>query len=112
MISRSTAPNSYCAGSVENVRMGEFGKKPASVDRHPTILFAPDDTLPLDVDGSIKPKFAPTSPPARLFAPLPVTEVVSVQVIARPHEDLGGILTFTKAAASPAKTNTSKSDGA
>ena len=27
--------------------------------------------------------------------------VVSVQVIPRPHEDLGGILSFTKAAAAP-----------
>jgi ethanolamine utilization protein EutM len=42
-----------------------------------------------------------------------IGEVVSVQVIARPHEDLGGILTFTKAAAAaPAKTTTPKSDGA
>jgi ethanolamine utilization protein EutM len=42
-----------------------------------------------------------------------IGEVVSVQVIPRPHEDLAGILTFTKAAAAaPAKTHTSKSDGA
>ena len=39
-----------------------------------------------------------------------VGEVVSVQVIPRPHEDLGGILTFAKPAA-PA-LNTPKSDGA
>lgn len=32
-----------------------------------------------------------------------IGEVVSVQVIPRPHEDLAGILTFTKAAAAPAK---------
>jgi ethanolamine utilization protein EutM len=41
-----------------------------------------------------------------------IGEVVSVQVIPRPHEDLGGILTFTKASAAPAKTTNSKSDGA
>jgi ethanolamine utilization protein EutM len=39
-----------------------------------------------------------------------IGEVVSVQVIPRPHEELGGILTFTKPAA-PA-LNTPKSDGA
>ena len=39
-----------------------------------------------------------------------VGEVVGVQVIPRPHEELGGILTFTKPAA-PA-LNTPKSDGA
>ena len=37
-----------------------------------------------------------------------IGEVVSVQVIPRPHEDLGGVLTFTKAAAAAAKTNTPK----
>ncbi len=36
-----------------------------------------------------------------------IGEVVSVQVIARPHEDLGGVLTFIKAAA-----KTTKSEGA
>ena len=41
-----------------------------------------------------------------------IGEVVSVQVIPRPHEDLGGILTFTKPAAAVAKTSTLKSDGA
>src|SRR3954466_11257950 len=41
-----------------------------------------------------------------------IGEVVSVQVIPRPHEDLGGVLTFTKAAAqAPAKSNP-KNDGA
>src|SRR5690348_3627291 len=41
-----------------------------------------------------------------------IGEVVSVQVIPRPHEDLGGILTFTRAAApAPAKGNP-KHDGA
>src|SRR3954454_21628920 len=40
-----------------------------------------------------------------------IGEVVSVHVIARPHGELGGILTFTNAAA-PAKTRTSKNDGA
>jgi len=39
-----------------------------------------------------------------------IGEVVSVQVIARPHEDLGGVLSFTKAA--PAKSSNPKSDGA
>ena len=42
-----------------------------------------------------------------------IGEVVSVQVIPRPHEDLGGVLTFTKA--SPAAVTSSKnpkSDGA
>ncbi len=35
-----------------------------------------------------------------------IGEVVSVQVIPRPHEDLGGILSFgNKAAAAPAKAN-------
>src|SRR5438874_8285488 len=38
-----------------------------------------------------------------------IGEVVSVQVIARPHEELGGILTFTKAAGqAPAKSSSSK----
>jgi ethanolamine utilization protein EutM len=44
-----------------------------------------------------------------------IGEVVSVQVIARPHEDLGGVLTFAKAAATPAASSTSKTsknDGA
>ena len=41
-----------------------------------------------------------------------IGEVVSVQVIPRPHEDLSGILTFTKPAAAVAKTPTPKSDGA
>jgi ethanolamine utilization protein EutM len=41
-----------------------------------------------------------------------IGEVVSVQVIARPHEELSGILTFTKPAAPAAKTPTPKSDGA
>jgi ethanolamine utilization protein EutM len=41
-----------------------------------------------------------------------IGEVVSVQVIPRPHEDLAGILTFAKAAAqAPAKSNP-KNDGA
>ena len=39
-----------------------------------------------------------------------VGDVVAVQVIPRPHEDLGGVLTFTKAAVlAPAKAP--KSDG-
>ena len=41
-----------------------------------------------------------------------VGEVVSVQVIPRPHEDLGGVLTFAKAAASTTSSKTPKSDGA
>ncbi len=38
-----------------------------------------------------------------------IGEVVSVQVIPRPHEDLGGVLAFTKTAA---PKTTSKNDGA
>jgi ethanolamine utilization protein EutM len=42
-----------------------------------------------------------------------IGEVVSVQVIPRPHEDLSGILTFTKAASqAPAKVANPKHDGA
>jgi ethanolamine utilization protein EutM len=41
-----------------------------------------------------------------------IGEVVSVQVIARPHEELAGILTFTKPAPALAKSPTPKSDGA
>ena len=44
-----------------------------------------------------------------------IGEVVSVQVIPRPHEDLGGVLTFQKpaaTAAAPAGGKTSKNDGA
>ena len=44
-----------------------------------------------------------------------IGEVVSVQVIPRPHEDLGGVLTFAKATAAPAvpsTSQTSKNDGA
>ncbi len=42
-----------------------------------------------------------------------IGEVVSVQVIARPHEDLGGVLTFTKTAPAASTTSkTPKSDGA
>ena len=42
-----------------------------------------------------------------------IGEVVSVQVIPRPHEDLGGILTFTKAAVRPpAAPKAPKNDGA
>src|SRR3954469_20425308 len=37
-----------------------------------------------------------------------IGEVVSVQVIPRPHEELGGVPTFTKAATAAAKTNTPK----
>ena len=40
-----------------------------------------------------------------------IGEVVSVQVIPRPHEDLGGVLSFTKAA-STTSTKAPKSDGA
>ncbi len=32
-----------------------------------------------------------------------IGEVVSVQVIPRPHEDLGGVLAFTKASSAPKK---------
>src|ERR671932_496910 len=42
-----------------------------------------------------------------------IGEVVSVQVIPRPHEDLGGVLTFQKAAApaaAPAGGKSTKSD--
>ena len=38
-------------------------------------------------------------------------EVVSVQVIPRPHEDLPGVLTFVKAAAPAAKTDGAKNNG-
>jgi len=43
-----------------------------------------------------------------------IGEVVSVQVIPRPHEDLGGVLTFAKAAqaASAGSSKAPKSDGA
>ena len=43
-----------------------------------------------------------------------IGEVVSVQVIPRPHEDLSGVLTFAKAAQSVPATasKTPKSDGA
>ena len=43
-----------------------------------------------------------------------IGEVVSVQVIPRPHEDLGGILNFTKPSASAAQApaKAPKSDGA
>lgn len=40
-----------------------------------------------------------------------IGEVVSVQVIPRPHEDLSGVLTFTKAAA-PAAPSKSSGNGA
>lgn len=39
-----------------------------------------------------------------------IGEVISVQVIARPHEDLGGILAFAKKPAG--STTSSKNDGA
>ena len=42
-----------------------------------------------------------------------IGEVVSVQVIPRPHEDLGGVLSFAKsAAASTTPSKAPKSDGA
>ena len=41
-----------------------------------------------------------------------IGEVVSVQVIARPHEDLGGVLTFAKAPAASSTSTSSKNDGA
>ncbi len=41
-----------------------------------------------------------------------IGEVVSVQVIARPHEELAGILTFAKAASSPALPQVIKKEGA
>ena len=43
-----------------------------------------------------------------------IGEVVSVQVIARPHEELSGMLNFTKAAqaASASSSKNPKSDGA
>jgi len=43
-----------------------------------------------------------------------IGEVVSVQVIARPHEDLSGVLNFAKAAqaASASSSKNPKSDGA
>ena len=42
-----------------------------------------------------------------------IGEVVSVQVIPRPHEDLSGVLTFAKAAqASASSSKNPKSDGA
>jgi ethanolamine utilization protein EutM len=42
-----------------------------------------------------------------------IGEVVSVQVIARPHEDLSGVLTFAKAsAAASAGAKSPKNDGA
>ena len=42
-----------------------------------------------------------------------IGEVVSVQVIPRPHEDLGGVLSFTKSTASAVTSSKNpKSDGA
>lgn len=42
-----------------------------------------------------------------------IGEVVSVQVIARPHEDLGGVLAFARSSAAAATSSkTPKSDGA
>lgn len=42
-----------------------------------------------------------------------IGEVVSVQVIPRPHEDLGGVLAFARSsAAGAASSKTPKSDGA
>ena len=43
-----------------------------------------------------------------------IGEVVSVQVIPRPHEDLSGVLTFTKVSqpAAAASSKTPKNDGA
>ncbi len=42
-----------------------------------------------------------------------IGEVVSVQVIPRPHEDLGGVLSFTKSsAAAVTSSKNPKSDGA
>ncbi len=51
----------------------------------PTMLLAPDDTFPVENDGSMNPKFTPTKPPATLFAPLPVTleEVVESVILAK-----------------------------
>jgi ethanolamine utilization protein EutM len=41
-----------------------------------------------------------------------IGEVVSVQVIPRPHEDLGGVLNFAKAAPAATSSKTTKNDGA
>jgi ethanolamine utilization protein EutM len=41
-----------------------------------------------------------------------IGEVVSVQVIARPHEELSGVLTFAKATAAATSSKNPKSDGA
>ena len=41
-----------------------------------------------------------------------IGEVVSVQVIPRPHEDLGGVLNFAKAVPAAASSKNPKSDGA
>src|SRR5579883_1719842 len=41
-----------------------------------------------------------------------IGEVVSVQVIPRPHEDLSGVLTFVKPAVAAAPAKAPKSDGA
>ena len=41
-----------------------------------------------------------------------IGEVVSVQVIPRPHEDLSGVLSFAKAPAASPSSKTSKNDGA
>jgi ethanolamine utilization protein EutM len=41
-----------------------------------------------------------------------IGEVVSVQVIPRPHEELSGVLSFVKAAAATASSKNPKNDGA
>ncbi len=63
------------------------GKRIAALapTKMPTMLLAPDDTLPVENEGSINPKFTPTRPPAMLCVPLPVTleEVVESVILAK-----------------------------
>ena len=47
----------------------------------PTVLFAPDETLPAELDGSMFPKFKPAKPPTILDAPLPETLQLAVESV-------------------------------
>src|SRR3954468_1461345 len=46
---------------------------PLAPIRPPTRVLGPDETWPLDLEGSTFPKLRPTRPPVMLFAPEPVT---------------------------------------
>src|SRR5262245_42346972 len=63
-------PSGYCGAPFAPIRM-------------PTVLFAPDCTLPLEVEGSTSPKFKPTRPPTMLFVPEPVTVEEEVESLMR-----------------------------